>query len=121
MLREIIGIGDNARGRGGRARRGAVGEGEGKVEGQQSCGCWAQAEGIVEAVARAGEGVKKLEREGMTGFTYLREKRQASDGRPQRSDIRASRVTADNPQVYRLYRGGLSVFLGERNYETEGE
>ena len=29
VLREIIGIGDNAHGRGGRARRGAVGEGGG--------------------------------------------------------------------------------------------
>ena len=121
MLREIIGIGDNARGRGGRARRGAVGEGEGEVEGRQSCECWARAEGVVEAVAGAGEGVEKLGREGMMGFTYLGEKRQASDGRPRRSDILASRVTANNPQVYRRYRGDLSVFLGERNYETGGE
>ena len=67
------------------------------------------------------ERVEKLEREGVTGFTYLGEKRQASDGRPRRSDILASRVIADNLQVYRRYRGGLSVFLGERNYETEGE
>ena len=90
------------------------------MEGRQLCGCWAQAEGVVEAVAGAGEGVEKLGRERRTSVTYLSKKRRASDGRPQRSDILASRVTANNLQVYRWYRGDLSVFLGERNYENGG-
>ena len=107
---------------GGRARRGAVGEGGGKEKGRQLCGCWARAGRVVETAARAGEEEGRLERESMTSVTYLGEKRRASDRRPRRSDGLPPHVTANNPQGYRRYRGVLSVFQGERKLlKREGE
>ena len=55
------------------------------------------------------------------GRPYLGEKRWASDGRPRRSDIFASRVTATKLQICRWFCVVLWVFLGEETTKRRGK
>ena len=117
---EIVGKGNNARGR--RGDRDVVqlakGERGGRTVGVRVLS--ASRKGDRDGRGSRRQSREVWEREG-EGRPYLGEKRRASDGRPRRSDILASRVTATKLQICRWLRVDLWVLLGEKATKRRGK